>query len=284
MGAEERGVQTIRTDRCDGLAILTIDRPERWNAMDVETAHMFRTAGLRLARDEGVRAVIVRGAPGVFCSGADLRYVRAGGLSGDLAHLRPEACPEAPGFGAAFQQILEYLHSAISEIRRAPKPFVAAVDGVAAAGGFGIAMACDLVFASERASFEWAYGKTGLTGAESSTFLLPRLLGFRRAMDLVLRNPRLDAAAARELGLVNEVFPTQGFEERVLAEGRRLAEGPTRAFGVAKALLNRAAGLDQLGTHLGHELEELVRIAGTEDFASGIESFFEKRPAHFGGR
>ena len=277
-------MQTIRTERDGGVGILTIDRPERFNAMDVETAHAFRTAGLRLARDESVRAVIVRGAGGVFCSGADLRYVRDGGAAEDLGYLRPEGRQEAPGFGAAFQQILEYLHSAISEIRRAPKPFLAAVDGVAAAGGFGIAMACDLVFASERARFEWAYGKTGLTGAESATFLLPRLLGFRRAMDLVLRNPRLDAAAALELGLVNEVFPVEGFDERVLAEARRLASGPTAAFGVAKALLNRAAGLDRLDVHLEKELEELTRAAGTEDFAAGISGFFEKRPARFGGR
>jgi 2-(1,2-epoxy-1,2-dihydrophenyl)acetyl-CoA isomerase len=277
-------VGSIRTEGEGGVGIITIDRPDRLNAMDVETAHAFRTAGLRLARDESVRAVIVRGAEGVFCSGADLRYVQGGGAPEDLGYLRPEGRQETPGFGAAFQQILEYLHSAISEIRRAPKPFLAAVDGVAAAGGFGIAMACDLVFASERARFEWAYGKTGLTGAESSTFLLPRLLGFRRAMDLVLRNPRLDAAAAQGLGLVNEVFPAAGFDERVLAEARRLASGPTAAFGVAKALLNRAAGLDRLDVHLEKELEELTRAAGTEDFAAGISGFFEKRPARFGGR
>ncbi len=281
---EQRGERAIRTEHRGGVGILSIDRPERMNAMDVEMAHAFRTAGLRLARDESVRAVVVRGVPGVFCGGADLRYVREGGEPDDLGYLRPEGQEERPGFGAAFQQILEYLHSAISEIRRAPKPFVAAVDGVAAAGGFGIAMACDLVFASERASFEWAYGKTGLTGAESSTFLLPRLLGFRRAMDLVLRNPRLDAASALALGLVNEVFPVEGFEERVLAEAERLAGGPTRAFGVAKALLNRAAGLDRLDMHLGQELEELVRIAESEDFAAGLEGFFDKRPARFGGR
>lgn len=283
MGGGERSAKSIRTQREGGVGILSIERPERWNAMDVETAHAFRTAGLRLARDGSVRAVVVRGVPGIFCSGADLRYVREGGEPGDLGYLRPEGRPPEPGFGAAFQQILEYLHSAICEIRRAPKPFVAAVDGVAAAGGFGIAMACDLVFASERASFEWAYGKTGLTGAESSTFLLPRLLGFRRVMDLVLRNPRLDAAAARELGLVNEVFPTEGFDLRVLDEARRLAEGPTRAFGVAKALVSRAAGFDRLDLHLGQELEELVRIAGSGDFAEGIEGFFDKRPARFGG-
>src|SRR6266536_960256 len=104
--------------------------------------------------------------------------------------------------GETFKQILEYIHSTISEIRRAPKPFIAAVDGSAAAGGFGIAMSCDLVFASTRATFEWAYGKTGLSGAESSTFLLPRLIGLRRAMELMLLNPRLAAHQAVDMGLV----------------------------------------------------------------------------------
>lgn len=273
----------IRIERERGVGILTLDRPERMNAMDVEMAHAFRSAGLELARDAAVRAIVVRGAGGVFSAGADLRYVREGGAPADLAYLRPAGQPEAPGFGAAFQQILEYLHSGISELRRAPKPVLAAVDGVAAAGGFGIAMACDLVFASERARFEWAYGRTGLTGAESSTFLLPRLLGLRRAMDLVLRSPRLDAARAREIGLVNEVWPSTGFDARVRDEAARLAEGPTEAYGVSKALLNRAAGLDRLEEHLGEELAELTRVADGADFAAGIEGFFEKRPARFEG-
>ncbi len=139
------------------------------------------------------------GAAGVFCSGADLKYIRAGGEPAELAYLQGGRPPSA-GYGAIFQQILEYIHSAISEIQRAPKPFLAAVDGIAAAGGFGLAMSCDLVFASERATFEWAYGKTGLTGAESSTFFLPRLLGLRRAMELAFLNPRLDAAKALDWG------------------------------------------------------------------------------------
>jgi 2-(1,2-epoxy-1,2-dihydrophenyl)acetyl-CoA isomerase len=285
MRAREGGsVDGIEIERDGGVGILSFERPERLNAMDVPMAQAFRKGGLQLARDEAVRAIVVRGAGGVFSAGADLRYVRAGGDAVDLGYLRPAGREEQAGFGAAFQQILEYLHSGISELRRAPKPVVAAVDGVAAAGGFGIAMACDLVFASERARFEWAYGRTGLTGAESSTFLLPRLLGFRRAMDLMLRSPRLDAARALALGLVSEVFPAEGFDERVRAEARRLAEGPTAAFGVAKALLNRAAGLDQLEGHLALELEELTRIAEGGDFAAGLASFFEKRPARFGGR
>lgn len=270
----------IRVDRDGAVGIITMDRQERFNAMDVAMAQDFRKAGLQMARDAAVRCVVLKGAGGIFCSGADLKYIRAGGDAAELGYL--QASRETPkGYGEVFKQILEYLHSAISEIKRAPKPFVAAVDGVAAAGGFGIAMACDLVYASDRAFFEWAYGKTGLTGAESSTFFLPRLLGLRRAMELVLTNPRLDAAAAREWGLVNAVFPTERFDEEVLAIARRISDGPAEALAIAKSLVNQAAGVDRLDWHLDRELEHLARIADGEDFAEGLESFFEKRPAAF---
>lgn len=271
----------IRVERDGAVGLLTIDRRERFNALDVETARDFRKAGLQLARDKEVRAVVVRGAGGVFCSGADLKYIRAGGDAPDLAYLQGSR-PTPAGYGEIFKQILEYIHSTISEIVRAPKPFLAAVDGVAAAGGFGIAMACDLVYASERSVFEWAYGKTGLTGAESSTFFLPRLLGLRRAMELVLVNPRLDARRAMEIGLVNAVFPDDRFEEEVLAIARRLSEGPTEALAVAKSLVHQAAGVDRLDWHLDREIEELARIADGSDFAEGLSGFFEKRPARFG--
>jgi len=276
-------VSHIRVERDGAVALLTIDRAERFNSLDVETARDFRKAGLLLARDASVRAVVVRGTAGVFCSGADLKYIRAGGERPDLAYLQAGR-PTPPGYGEVFKQILEYIHSTISEIKRAPKPFVAAVDGVAAAGGFGIAMACDLVYASDRASFEWAYGKTGLTGAESSTFFLPRLLGLRRAMELVLLNPRLDAARALEFGLVNGVFPAARFDADVMDIARRLAEGPAEAMAVAKGLVNQAAGVDRLDHHLDRELEELARIADGGDFAEGLASFFERRPARFGER
>jgi len=276
-------VTHIRVDRDGGVGILTIDRRERMNSLDVETARDFRKAGLLLARDAAVRAVILRGAGGVFCSGADLKYIRAGGDGADLAYLQGSR-PTPSGYGEIFKQILEYIHSTISEIKRAPKPFVAAVDGIAAAGGFGIAMACDLVYASDRASFEWAYGKTGLTGAESSTFFLPRLLGLHRAMELVLLNPRLDAARALELGLINGVFGAEVFDAEVLAIGRRLAAGPAEAVAIAKSLVNQAAGVDRLDIHLDRELEHLSRIADGPDFAEGLEGFFARRPAVFGGR
>jgi 2-(1,2-epoxy-1,2-dihydrophenyl)acetyl-CoA isomerase len=271
----------IRVDRSGAVGTLTIDRRERFNAMDVETARDFRRAGLRLARDEEVRCVVIRGEGGVFCSGADLKYIRDRGDAHDFGYLHPEGVGPEEGFGESFKQILEYLHSTISEIKRAPKPFIAAVDGMAAAGGFGIAMACDLVFASERSRFEWAYHKTGLTGAESSTFFLPRLIGLQRAMALVLLNPRLDALQARELGLVTEVIPDEGFEQRIREVAESLAAGPTRAFAVAKQLLQQAAGVDQLDYHLDQELENLARIADGPDFSEGLAAFFDRREAAF---
>jgi 2-(1,2-epoxy-1,2-dihydrophenyl)acetyl-CoA isomerase len=269
----------IHTVRTGHVGVITIDRPARFNSFDVRTAQEFRRAGLQYARDDEVRVVVLRGQPGIFCSGADLKFIRDGGDPADLGYLRPPA--EGDGYGKSFKQILEYLHSTISEIRRAPKPFIAAVDGAAAAGGFGIAMACDLVVASTRASFEWAYSKTGLTGAESSTFLLPRLIGLRRAMELVLLNPRLTAHQALEYGLVTAVFETDDFERQTMAMAARLADGPRHAFAVAKELLNQAAGMDQLDAHLDRELQELARVADGDEFAEGISAFFGKRAPAF---
>ncbi|HEY7513779.1 MAG TPA: enoyl-CoA hydratase-related protein [Vicinamibacteria bacterium] len=265
------------------VGYITIDRRERFNSLDIDTAQDLRKAGLQYARDEAVRAIVLRGVGGVFCSGADLKYIRAGGEQHELGYLTPEGRDIPRGYGEVFKQILEYLHSTISEIKRAPKPVLAAVDGIAAAGGFGLAMACDLVLASERATFEWAYPKTGLTGAESSTFFLPRLIGLRRAMELVLLNPRLDARTALEWGLITAVHPVETFDAEVAATARRLAEGPTRAYATAKSLLNQAAGVDRLDHHLDQELEHLARIADREDFTEGLEGFFARRPPRFRG-
>jgi 2-(1,2-epoxy-1,2-dihydrophenyl)acetyl-CoA isomerase len=274
---------SIRIERHGAVGVITIARRERFNSLDVETAQDLRKAGLQCARDPELRAVVLRGDGGVFCSGADLKYIRAGGDAADLGYLQ-EGRETPKGYGAIFQQILEYLHSTISEVKRAAKPFLAAVDGVAAAGGFGLAMSCDLVYASERATFEWAYGKTGLTGAESSTFFLPRLLGLRRAMELVLVNPRLDAKTALEWHLVNAVYPVDGFDDAVLEIAGRIAQGPTEALGIAKNLIHQAAGVDRLDFHLDREIEALARIADGKDFAEGLESFFGKRAPVFSGK
>ena len=269
----------IHMIRRGAVGTITIDRPAHFNSLDVHTAQDFRRAGLQYARDDGVRVVVLRGLPTMFCSGADLKFIRDGGDGGGLGYLAPGAA--RGGYGERFKQILEYIHSTISEIRRAPKPFIAAVDGVAAAGGFGIAMSCDLVLASTRASFEWAYSKTGLTGAESSTFLLPRLIGLRRAMELMLLNPRLAATQAHDYGLVTAVYDVDRFDDAVAGVADQLAAGPQRAFAIAKELLNQSAGFDRLDAHLDREIQELARVADGPEFAQGLAAFFEKRPATF---
>jgi 2-(1,2-epoxy-1,2-dihydrophenyl)acetyl-CoA isomerase len=263
------------------VGTITIDRTARFNSLDVATAQDLRRAALQMARDTTIRTVVLTGAGGVFCSGADLKYIRGGGDDAELRYLTPEGRAVPRGYGEVFKQILEYLHSTISEIRRAPKPFVAAVDGIAAAGGFGLAMACDIVVASERSAFEWAYSRTGLTGAESSTFLLPRLIGLRRSLELMLLNPRLEVHKARDIGLVTRVFRTVEFESRVREFAERLAAGPTAAYGIAKGLINQAAGMDRLDQHLDRELDELARIADSPSFAEGLSAFVEKREPVF---
>lgn len=274
----------IKIERDGAVGIITIDRTERLNSLDVATAQDLRKAGLQMARDGGVRAVILRGAGGIFCSGADLKYIRSGGDGADLSYLAPDTNARGDRFGDVFKQIVEYIHSTISEIKRAPKPFIAAVDGIAAAGGLGLAMACDLVLASDRASFEWAYSKTGLTGAESSTFFLPKLIGLRRSMELVLMNPRIDPERALRIGLINEVYPAAQFDAESMAVARRIAAGPTDAYAVAKRLINEAAGVDRLDYHLDRELESLTRSADSSDFAAGIDAFFSKTQARFKGK
>ncbi|MFN7918244.1 MAG: enoyl-CoA hydratase-related protein [Vicinamibacterales bacterium] len=275
-------MKSILSERQDAVGIITINRPTRFNAMDVATAQDFRKTALQFARDEHVRAVVLKGLPGMFCSGADLKFIRDGGSTADLGYLTQAEYRRPPAgtptqYGEVFKQILEYIHSAISEIRRAPKPFIAAVDGVAAAGGLGIAMACDLVMASERASFEWAYSKTALTGAESTTFMLPRLVGLRKSLELLFLNPRLSAGQARDMGLITSVHAVEPFDDEVMHAALRLTQGPPRAYAVAKELLNQAAGMDRLDDHLDRELEQLTRAANGPEFAEGLRAFFEKR-------
>ena len=276
-------IESVLTEQKGAVGIITLARPERFNALDVKMARDLRKAALGFARDDAIRCVILAGGEKVFCSGADLKYVRQKGAEEDFSYLQPDCRVVEASYGASFKEILEYIHSTISEIRRAPKPFIAAVKGVAAAGGFGLAMSCDLVFAAEGASFEWAYPKTGLTGAESSTFFLTRLIGLRRAFGLVFLNPRLEAREALDAGLVNDIFAKENFDAEVLAIAERLAAGPTRAYGITKRLINEASGIDRLDTHMDKELRNLAEIAQGEDFNQGLEAFFAKQAAPFKG-
>lgn len=273
----------IRVERDGAVGVLTMERPERFNSLDPEMARDLRKAALYLARDRSIRCVVLVGSERSFCTGADLKYIHAKGDKGDFGYLQPNAREIRASYGQGFKAILEYLHSTISEIRRASKPFIAAVQGVAAAGGFGLAMSCDLVFAAEGAWFEWAYPKTGLSGAESATFILPRLLGLRKSMELAFLNPRIPAEEALKLGLITGVFPNNRLMDDVFAIAKKLAEGPTKAFGVTKRLINEALGMERLDRHLDQELQRLIEIAETQDFTEGLAAFLGKTKPTFIG-
>jgi 2-(1,2-epoxy-1,2-dihydrophenyl)acetyl-CoA isomerase len=217
--------------------------------------------------------LVLQGIDGIFCSGADLKFIWA------------EASATGREYGYYFREIVGSFHRTILELRRASMPVIVAVDGAAAAGGMGIALGCgDLVVASDRSTFEYAYFKTGLTGAESNTFFLPRLVGPARAARLAFLSPRLTAAQAFELGLVAQVFDQAELAAGVREMAAQLAAGPSDAYAAAKRLMNEALGIDQLEAHLERELDELCRAANSADFAEGLAAFFEKRPAQFNGR
>ncbi len=136
--------------------------------------------------------------------------------------------------------------------------------------------------ASERSTVEFAYFKTGLSGAESSTFFLPKLVGLRRGLDFALLGERLGAQKAHELGLISAVHSDDTFSADTALLCRRLAHGPSGAYAAAKRLMNEAAGVDRLDYHLDRELTELVRSADSADFKEGMGAFFDKRPPQFG--
>jgi 2-(1,2-epoxy-1,2-dihydrophenyl)acetyl-CoA isomerase len=263
----------IRTSKEAGVGTIAIERPERFNSLDIRGAHALRDAARSCVQDPGVRVAVLQGTGGIFCSGADLKFIST------------EARATGIGYGHYFREIVGAFHQTILELRRAPVPVIVAVDGAAAAGGMGIALGCgDVVLASARSTFEYAYFKTGLTGAESMTFFLPRLVGPARAATLALRSPRLTAEQAHELGLVAEVYEESALAAGVRDVAEQLATGPTDAYAAAKRLMNETLGVDQLEAHLARELDELCRAADGADFAEGLTAFFEKRPPQFAGR
>jgi len=274
---------SIRLSREGAVGCITLHRPERLNALDVTAAQDLYLAARQYAQDETIRVIVLQGTGKVFCSGADLKYIRARGeATGNGAAPADSHHAKLQGrYGRLFAQIVGNIHRTICEFRRAPKPVIAAVDGAAAAGGLGLALSADLVVASARSTFEYAYFKTALTGAEGTTFFLPKLVGLRRALELALLNRRLTAAEAQTLGLISVVYETEGFEEQVTTLAQQLAEGPTHSYAEAKRLMTNAIGAEHLAEHLAHELAALTRAADSSNFAEGLTAFFEKRPPRF---
>ena len=257
----------VLVERRGAIATVTLNRPERLNAIDRALGEALRETMLALELDGAVRAVVLRGAGAGFMAGGDLNVFHEH-MGADLDRV--------------ILDITHAFHDAIVSMRRMAKPVIASVHGACAGAGFSTAMACDLVIAADTAFFTLAYSLIGASPDGSSTFFLPRLVGMHKAMELVLLADRFDAAKAAELGLVNMVVPESALEAETATLAERLAAGPTLAYGRAKALLNRSLGSD-LADQLDAEAQSIAACSGTRDFAEGVAAFLEKRKPGFEG-
>ena len=260
--------QTIQVELRGAVCLLTLNRPERLNALTVEAAQDLQDA-VRESLERGSRAIVVTGAGRAFCAGGDIRAMQ------DFAG-REES------FEPFFDELLRVVNEAILLIRESPVPFIAAVNGVASGGGCNLALACDIVIAAESAKFNQAFIKIGLSPDCGGTFILPRLVGWKRAAELMFTGDMLTAQNALEMGMINAVTPDAELMSRAMSMAERLAASPTAAIGQIKKLLEASAVNDQR-SQLELERKAQIESGRTKDFREGVTAFIEKRPPRFVG-
>lgn len=253
------------------VMVLTMNRPETMNALTPQLAEAI-TAALDEARtDTSVRAVVLTGAGGSFCSGIDLSGLM--GLLGKGAG--------APEIRAASRQLLAgQLHGAIRGLWQFPKPTVAAVQGAAAGFGLDLAAACDLRVVARDAKLSYPFVRRGLVPDGGTGHVLPRLIGLGRALELVLTGDTIDGARAEALGLANRVVEAAQVEEAAVELAQRLAANAPAAMAAAKARLKANESLDD---ELGQVVELATRQGASADAREGIAAFLEKRAPNFRG-
>ncbi len=261
----------VKFSSSDGLGTISLNRPEARNAL---TPQMIDELGLAIQRcaKKDVRAVLLTGSGDAFCAGADVKVF--------VDHLE-NGGPE--GLSQHVAEMAGRLHSeVVLGLQRLEKPVVAVVNGVAAGGGFSLMLACDLRIASSSARFLMAYANIGATADGGSTYLLPRLVGTAKAMEIYLAGQPMSAEAALAMGLVTRVCSPDELDRHALETASRLARGPTLAYGRVKGLFQRSwdAGLE---AQLDEETKEIGNIALTQDFQEGIRAFTKKRQPRFRG-
>jgi len=257
----------VRFEKADGIATITMNRPERLNALDVETGAELLKAVEDCEADREVRVVVLAGAGRAFSAGGDVKAFS-------------ESLDDPASY---FKQLIPRLHAGILAIRRIPKPVIARVHGFAAGAAMSLTMACDLVVAAESARFNIAYVGVGLSPDGGATYFLPRLMGPRKALEIFLTGEIIGAAEAARLGLVNRVVPDAELEEATRDLALRLARGPALALARSKELVNRSLGATLEG-QLDDEEETILRSVTSEDFGEGVRAFVEKREPEFRGR
>ncbi len=264
---------TVDVAVSDAICTITLNRPERLNAIDRDMAQALGAVTGAAADDAAIRAVVVRGAGEHFMAGGDLAFFKSWLDEGaDRSQQRDR-----------FENFVREVHPTILALRDMRKPVIAGVHGAVAGFGVSLMLACDLVVAAEDAVFTLAYSLIGASPDGSSTHMLPRMVGLKRAFEIALLADRFGAVEAREWGLVNRVVPAAGLDDAIAELAARLAAGPTHAYGNTKALLN--ATYDRpLQAQLDAEAASFADCAVSEDFAEGIAAFLDKRAARFKGR
>ena len=249
----------------NNIGFITLNRPDVFNSFNREMALLMQESLDTFANDTDVRAIVITGSGKAFCAGQDLKEVTT-----------PELNP-------GFRKILEeHYNPIIQKIRNIEKPIIAAVNGVAAGAGANIALACDIIVATEHGSFIQAFSKIGLIPDSAGTFFLPRLIGFQKASALMMLGDKVSAQEALSLGMIYKIFPVAFLEEEVLALATTLANMPTKALGLTKRLLNQSM-TNNLEQQLALESELQIEASSSNDYNEGVTAFVEKRKPEFKG-
>jgi 2-(1,2-epoxy-1,2-dihydrophenyl)acetyl-CoA isomerase len=266
--AGQRDLRVIRYDVDQGVATIRLDRPDAGNTIDLALAEDFYEAVFRAAGDPGVRAILVGGAGRSLSAGGDLAMF-AGLDAGELPR--------------RLRQMIDVWHLALERLTRIDPPVVCAVRGAAAGGGLGLLHAADVVVAAEDSKFALGYAAIGLASDGGNTWFLPRLVGLRRAQQLMLLNKVLTGPEALDWGLVTEIVPAAEVEDRARQLAQQLAAGPTQAFGRMKRLLRESWTTDLPG-QFSAETAQMAGAGASDDAAEGIAAFMAKRRPTFYGR
>lgn len=257
---------SVQVETHGAVALVRLNRPEHANTLNLQMAMDLLAAAMTCARNPAVRAVVLTGAGSHFCFGGDLRAVPARELSLD-DHIR---------------ELTTYLHAAISHFVRMDAPVIAAVNGTAAGAGVGLVAMADLALAARGAKFNLAYTGVGLSPDAGTSFLLPRIVGLKRTMELLLLNRALSADEALSWGLVNEVVADGELLERAVELAERLARGPATAYGATKRLIAHSLGAFE--SQMVLESETIAAQAASADAVEGVGAFLDKRKARFPGK
>jgi len=250
----------------DGVATITLNRPAVMNALDAGMISALREAAERAEGDRAARVVVIRGAGPAFLAGGDVAMFHA----------------NLPRMPQLVREHAAEFHKAILALRRAPKPVLASVHGAVAGAGVSVMAAADLAIAAEGTRFTMAYSRLGTSPDGGATWTLPRLVGARKAFELIALSDTIDAREAAALGLVNRVVGTEQLAAETESLARRLAQDATAAIAEIKRLLNQGWDVT-LAAQLEAEVEGFARCAGTRDFAEGVTAFVEKRKPQFNG-